>query len=269
MKRILACLFSYSRDLELAVMATESALRAGIDLVAVLVDAASPFEETAFLPLISEDLRPRVTFRLTTFPRNRNLNGEVCVKAMHAVMKKEADEAGADWIVKLDSDAFVLPPLVKDLRDIEPGKAGLLGFISSTDPRPWRLYGCCYAYPTDMSDMIQKTLADWFAQPMAHNKHLIPGFGEDVVLASACEAGSIPRLYADIAQPATQFWLRPYDYAGEPVWTATTRCWNTGNVNVIPNLSNLPADARRLLELNAARKFMALAYAYEPKTETV
>lgn len=259
MPKLLACTFTYAKDLELLGVTLVGNLRAGVDEVVVFVDAKSPFSEEELRTILPEDITGRVHYKLTTFDRRRNLNGEECVRGMHACMQNAAAEREADWFIKLDSDTIITKVFVDDLRTLTKQEPRVVGFVSSSDHlKPWRMYGCSYAFHKDVFMAFNAAMDEWFKQSMAHNKHLCRIYEEDAVMTSICAAGGIVMSQADIVKDGTRGWLTPHNYKGDPKPIPGLRAWSTGNINLDPVLGMLDDAERRFLEVSAARKFIAL-----------
>lgn len=128
--KIHAIIFTYEGDRELSAIAAAALLKAGC-VVTLAWDRNAPqwaLEKT-----------PGANHVVTDFNRGRNLNGPECVRGMAAAF--EYVNAGADWVVKVDSDTIVRPGFFARLAASTKDAEGF--YCVSANKRPW--WGACYA----------------------------------------------------------------------------------------------------------------------------
>lgn len=100
-----AVIFSFRRDAEIAFQAVTALQRAFPGLpVNVAVDAAAPFTPEQSALFAQWDC---VYITTTDFPRAGNLNGQACIQGILDTLAVFADETGAQWVWKVDSDSAI------------------------------------------------------------------------------------------------------------------------------------------------------------------
>lgn len=119
-------------------------------VVAVADDLASPLTEET-LSVIRPDLLTR-----TDFPRKGNLNGWPAIHGILQTLLSFCREAGADGVVKIDSDTLLV-----DDRWVDRS-APMCGFLSG---RHAYLYGLAYWLRADAIPVIQAGLSSRWLEP--------------------------------------------------------------------------------------------------------
>lgn len=97
------CIFTFELDGPAALMAAQSAKRAGLGPVFISVDAARPLAPALRLAMMAEGFRVREA----TFPRVLNLRGIDCYRGLIETYQWVLKESGATHLFRLDSDSLV------------------------------------------------------------------------------------------------------------------------------------------------------------------